>query len=337
MTTTYRLFPASLMLMPLVFFLMIGMGVSNSHGNDTPSWFTINAPGAHSDWRVIPVPRRSLNTPGTQPELHEHGNPTNFEQWALERINASRANPGKAAGDFGVALNQGLPPGTISSSPKPPLAFNPRLIDAARGHSGWMLATQKFSHTGRGGSTPKVRVAGAGYVLTGTWSCAENIGWSGTTGPFNPEQHLRNVLRELFRSPGHRVNTLAENLDEIGIGIFTGRMMDFNSVMVTEKYAGNSARMKPLLLGVVFNDINGNGMYDPGEGIEGVTLFLNNGAYFAVSSASGGFAIPLHGLDGRATLIATGEGVPGFVVRNVNLKDHNIKVDLDISRLSPQY
>ena len=92
--------------------------------------------------------------------------PTDVEQYLVELINRARANPAAEAARFGIDLNEGLPAGTISTAPKPPLAVNPFLTDAARGHSQWMLDHDVFSHTGAGGSTPTQRMQAAGYVLT---------------------------------------------------------------------------------------------------------------------------------------------------------------------------
>ena len=107
-----------------------------------------------------------------QPVLYSHGEPTSFEQYMLELINAARANPGAEAARLGIELNQGLDPGTIADTPKPPLAFNPLLIRAARRHSDWMLATGIFDHTGAGNSSPTDRALNEGY----TFHVAENIG-----------------------------------------------------------------------------------------------------------------------------------------------------------------
>ena len=52
------------------------------------------------------------------------------------------------------------------------------------------------------------------------------------------------------------------------------------------------------LVGVVYADANGNGEYDPGEGIAGVTVSMDGGRYYAVTSASGGYALPLVNADG---------------------------------------
>jgi serralysin len=154
-------------------------------------------------------------------------------------------------------------------------------------------------------------MSAAGYVFSGSWSWAENIGWSGTTGPLNEEVHLRTVIEGLFHSPGHRRNTLAEHLEETGIGVLTGIMDGYNAVMVTEKFASSGSTPTPMLLGVAYNDLNENGVYDLGEGVEGVTVLPDKGQYYAVTSASGGFAIPVQGLSGTLTLNVSGGGLPG--------------------------
>ncbi|MDF3043687.1 MAG: hypothetical protein K0Q71_6393 [Thermomicrobiales bacterium] len=73
--------------------------------------------------------------------------PTAYEQYFLELVNRARLDPRAEAARFGVGLDDGLAGGTISTAAKQPLAFNPLLIDAARGHSAWMVATDTFSHT----------------------------------------------------------------------------------------------------------------------------------------------------------------------------------------------
>ena len=53
-----------------------------------------------------------------------------------------------------------------------------------------------------------------------------------------------------------------------------------------------------MLTGVAYHDANGNGQYDPGEGVAGATVTMDGGAYYAVTSASGGYALPLVNADG---------------------------------------
>jgi serralysin len=101
--------------------------------------------------------------------------PTNHEQYMLELINRARANPNaEVQRNVDVNdLNQGLSPGTISTSAKQPLAFSLSLIDASRKHSQWMLDVDKFSHTGINGSSPGDRMQAAGYSFTGSWTWGE--------------------------------------------------------------------------------------------------------------------------------------------------------------------
>ena len=57
--------------------------------------------------------------------------PTDHEQYVLEMINRARLDPLGEAARYGIDLNQGLSGGTLNGTPKQPLAFNPKLIDAA--------------------------------------------------------------------------------------------------------------------------------------------------------------------------------------------------------------
>src|SRR5205085_86105 len=101
--------------------------------------------------------------------------PTNLEQYMVELINRARANPTAEAARYAIALNEGLPAGTISTAAKQPLAINPNLTDGARKHSQWMIDTDVFSHTGSGGSQPDDRMSAAGYTFRVPWSWGENI------------------------------------------------------------------------------------------------------------------------------------------------------------------
>src|SRR5687767_490853 len=124
--------------------------------------------------------------------------PTAHEQYLVELINRGRANPSAEATRYGTALNEGLPAGTISTTPKQPLAINPNITDAARKHSQWMIDNDVFSHTGASGSDPGDRMETAGYVFTGSWTWGENIAWRGTTGTPNATTETANIHRDLY-------------------------------------------------------------------------------------------------------------------------------------------
>jgi cyclophilin family peptidyl-prolyl cis-trans isomerase/uncharacterized protein YkwD len=222
---------------------------------------------------------------------YSHGDPTDYEQMMLELVNAARANPAAEAARLGIDLNQGLAAGRISADPKPPLAFHTLLIQAARNHSDWMLSSGIFDHTGAGGSTPTQRAAALGYAF----GVAENIAYRSSSGALDLGDATRRNHEGLFKSAGHRTNLMEPSYMVVGLGARTGRFEGLNAQMVSQGFSsgGNSSDSGPFLLGVVFDDKNGNGIYDAGEGLSGVRVEPDFGGWHAVTSSSGGFAVPL--------------------------------------------
>ncbi len=233
--------------------------------------------------------------------VYSHGEPTHLEQFMLELINEARANPSAEAARLGIVLNDGLDANRIGAASKQPLAFHPRLIQAARTHSDWMLATDVFSHTGAGGSTPTERARAAGYPF----SAAENIAYYSTQGPLDSVEAVAGSHDGLFKSPGHRTNLMEPTYSVIGLGVREGDFNGWNAQMVSQSFSegGESVDSGPFLLGVVFDDKNGNERYDPGEGLEGVRVEPDHGGYFALTSASGGYAVPLPPVETRSEIV----------------------------------
>jgi len=60
------------------------------------------------------------------------------------------------------------------------------------------------------------------------------------------------------------------------------------------------------IVGTVWRDLNGNNRYDPGEGIGGVTVTSNAGTFYAVTSQSGGYAIPVTMAPGTYQVVFSG-------------------------------
>jgi hypothetical protein len=255
--------------------------------------------------------------------------PTQLEQYYLELVNRARANPegevsrlaGQPWGDEGspapADLDEGLAPGTISPAPKPPLAFDTRLVQAASAYSDHLLATEQFSHTAQG--TAHSRMHAAGYVFTPPSSSGENLAITASNGPHpinaaRIEQHHEGLFIDFdVTGRGHRINLLDPGFREIGIAIradsnglsyFGGA---FNDVLSTQKFARSAGRT--FVTGVIYHDHNSNGHYDPGESAGILALSVRNGANATVASGtsfgSGGYSINLHGLPGGSyTLVA---------------------------------
>ena len=74
-------------------------------------------------------------------------------------------------------------------------------------------------------------------------------------------------------------------------------------------------------------DRNGNGSYDSGEGLPGVTVTPSQGRYYAITSSSGGFVIPSPAIGGAIALTADGGGLQSPVRRKLTLTANNVKMD----------
>ena len=246
-----------------------------------------------------------------------------YEQYLLELINRARANPTAEATRFGIDLNEGLSPGSISAAAKQPLAANDLLNAAAAGHSQWMLQADVFSHTGRGGSSAGDRIEDAGYDEWRTWG--ENISYRGG-GDVRSRAVVENHHEGLFRSSGHRENILNDRFSEIGLGQEYGEFRGFNASMLTQNFA--SDRGDPFLLGVVFNDRDRDGFFDPGEELPGVSVrAAGQGA--TATGAGGGYEMRVD--DGASFAVSfSGGRLAGPIWINSRIGDENVKLDLRV-------
>lgn len=251
---------------------------------------------------------------------------TDAEQFLIELINRARLDPSAEAARYGTALNSGLSSGTISTSAKQVLAPNELLHDAASAHSNWMLSTNTFGHAGVGNSDPGDRMEDAGYRFSGTSSWRENLAWSGSTGSVNLEQAISAHHRGLYESKGHRVNTFAENIREIGVaqeyGKFTYNGTTFNASMLTEKFALSGS--SKFVTGVAYRDSNNNDFYSIGEGLSG--YWVREGSVTERTASAGGYALDVG--SGSTATVKVGSGSTVLATVNLDMSDGNAKLDV---------
>jgi hypothetical protein len=225
------------------------------------------------------------------------------EQYLLELINAERAKVGAQ-----------------------PLAFDNDLSEAAEGHSRWMLATDVFSHTGSGGSSPTTRMKNAGYVLEGSWATGENIAWATTRAPTGYADEVKLLHTNLMNSSGHRANILNPNFREIGLGFEVGDYKGRTSAFVTENFAKTGTAL--FLTGVAFDDKDGDRFYDPGEGMGGITVTAKSSTgltYKTTTMTAGGYDLALKA--GTYTVTFSGPGIQTST-QSVTIGTKNVKRDL---------
>ena len=255
-------------------------------------------------------------------------NVTAGEQLMLELINLARLDPGSEAHRLGIDLNEGLAAGTLTADAKQPLAFDDRLVAAARSHSLWQIDNDVFSHTGVAGSSPGDRMTAAGYVFEGLWGWGENISWYGVMpGPVDAAAAIAVQHDGLFLSPGHRTNLLDDRMREIGvgqgIGSFTQDGKTWSASVVSQDFAFSGSRV--FLTGVLYQDTDSDSRYDLGEGLGNrrVALVEGGSETSVQTNAHGGYEAAIGPGPNR---IGFGGTTP--VVVDVQITDRNVKLDL---------
>jgi hypothetical protein len=273
----------------------------------------------------------SFLSPGVKAAvLYDSGNSTAEQQLVLEYINRARSNPIAEGQRLGIDIHEGLADPTLVG-PRPPLAMNMKLLSIAQAHVQDMYNLNYFSHNDPNGTTPYGRMINAGYYYA---RAGENM----AAGTYDSATELEDFMMLDSGTPGrpHRMNLL-DAIEpypcnyppcvyyEIGIGYYQGpSMTSYGNSFITEDF-GTRSNGGPFLLGVVYNDANHNNFYNIGEGIAGVTITATSGTYFAISSTSGGYAIPI-GTSGTITVTASGPGFGPFT-KTVALTGSNVKVD----------
>lgn len=248
------------------------------------------------------------------------------EQYLLELINRARLDPQAEAARFGLSLNAGLSAGTISGTPRQVLAHNTELEQAAIAHSNWMLETDTFSHTGENGSDPGDRIVEAGYELRGSWTWRENLAWTGSTGAIDLAQAVEDHHEGLYRSEGHRENTFASDIREIGVGqvagSFTHEGSTFNASMLTLNFASSGTEY--FITGVAYTDADGDDFYGIGEGTAGLTISADGAS--GTTAAAGGYGIAVDAAEAVAVTVSLGADILATLA--LDLTDGNAKLDV---------
>ena len=249
---------------------------------------------------------------------------TAAEQYMLELINRARLDPLAEAARYGIDLNEGLAPGTLTGTARQVLAPDVQLEMAAQTHSEWMLQNDVFSHTGAGGSNAGTRIAQAGYTDMRSW--AENLSMRGTTGTLDLEEAIALQHESLFLSEGHRVNTLSGGLREIGIaqvaGQYTSGGTTYNTSMVTQNFGTAGADV--FVTGVAYADHDQDAFYSVGEALSGV--WVEAAGSRSTTAAAGGYSVAVD--PDSAVAVTVGQGGSVLATLTLDLSAGNGKLDL---------
>jgi Cysteine-rich secretory protein family len=237
---------------------------------------------------------------------YSHGDPTDLEQYMLELVNRARTNPAQE-GRFLDQVNTAYSRQSRADHPEyftnlpvefsaylaaPPLAFNPVLLRTAREHSSDMVSNNYFAHNTPSGHTPFERMTNEGYQYA---TAGENLSGMGCLTAADVVESHYGLMVDCYNISdatdhlGHRLNLLTADFKEVGIG-FAGT---HDRGAGTQDFASRQSNPVCFIVGVVYRDKNSNGQYDPGEGISNVLVTPNLGGNMALTSASGGYAVPI--------------------------------------------
>jgi hypothetical protein len=287
--------------------------------------------------------------------VYSIGDPTPEEQLYLEDINRARANPPIE----GLFLSQATDPDILSAydyfnvdlplmvlqfsviAPAQPVAFNAKLIDAARRHSQDMFQNIYQDHTGTDGSTPGTRVADSGYpyqtVAENIYATAESV-FYGHAGFEVDWGNGPTSVGGMQNPPGHRNNIHNPVFKEAGVGVVLGINgtvpVHYSGPQVVTQELGTQQGAKPLITGVAYYDLNGNNFYDVGEGVGGVNVTVNGQTTSAITARSGGYAVPVTG-GGTYTVTFSGGGFAGQSSTIIITNSENHKLDFIPAYVAP--
>jgi hypothetical protein len=149
-----------------------------------------------------------------------------------------------------------------------------------------------------------------------------------------PEDALAGLIIDSGVSPpGHRYQLLSiggvpyTGEQQTGVGIVLNGTGSYHNYYTID--SGYTADTSPFLLGVVYSDLNHNGLYDNGEGLGGVTITAigSGGTYQTTTWGSGGYNLQV--LPGIYTVTASGGAMGSGVSRVVAVGLSNYRLNFN--------
>ena len=248
------------------------------------------------------------------------------EQWLVYLLNRARHDPAAYQNEAGLAVD------LSQIAPRPPLAVNDQLMQSAGLRSDEMAQYDYLGHQSPvTGAWPNELARDQGYALPSAWPNDTNYIESIAAGDWYDRADV--PLEALIVDQGlpaatHRRHLLgvdgfyAENR-EIGVGLATEPDSTYGHYWTVHIARRENADV--FLTGVVFADSDGNGRYDAGEGLPGVTIQTNQAT--ATTNDAGGFSLAVP-LNGRYQVLASGPGLAVPVTGSAWVAGANVEVDI---------
>lgn len=277
----------------------------------------------------------------TEDGLHPDGNEQQFV-WLMNRARGNPAQEGiwlAATGDpvvvdyinkFGVDLDL-LREEFAGYSTKPPAAFDVRLFNAAQEHSLYLISIDGQSHDGQ-----LERIDEAGFRFTSARGNVYSYTQSTIHGHagFNIDWGYSEDGSGMQDGRGHRMAVMSIDGDYTNVGLAAVQENDSVTLVGPLVVSGNYCfadtaypdHYNRFLVGTVWQDRDGDSMYDPGEGMGGVTVMPDHGLYYAVTGGSGGYSIPVLAA-GDYVVTFSGGGVPERTTLSTSIGTESVLLD----------
>lgn len=247
-----------------------------------------------------------------------------MEQEFVYRVNRARHDPAA------YQAEQNLPASVATAPPRGPLAINDELSNSSDVKANDMVARNYFAHTDPSGVQPNQLARNVGYPLPDSYPNDANFIESISAGTTQDNASLVLdflVTDEFDPGLGHRRQLLgiddfnAANR-EIGVGFSSSTGATF-----TNYWAIHIARRQdPLnfVTGVVFDDADGDGRFDAGEGLPGVTITVDS-TITTTTNAAGGWSVAVG--DGEHSIVANGGSFVGYSTATAEVAGDNVQID----------
>ncbi len=297
-------------------------------------------PGMRLKNSVFATPAAAPSVEWTYHRTADGQHPNGDEQQIMWLMNQARQNPTAEgvwlakAPEFAVARNYFkvdtllLQAEFASYASKPPAAFDMRLYTAAKAHSDDLIARDAQDHNGQFD-----RIDAAGFQWQ---SCRGNVFSYATDalnahGGWNIDWGFGSGGMQDGR--GHRMAIMAVDGNYTNVGIAAVPESNTNTRVGPLVATGNYCQAQEngvdhfnrFIVGTVWQDLNSNSRYDPGEGLPNILITPNQGRYFAITAASGGYAIPIM-TPGAYQITFSGSGIT--ITRSAQVDSQSVLLDL---------
>ncbi|MGI9432528.1 MAG: PKD domain-containing protein [Myxococcota bacterium] len=250
--------------------------------------------------------------------------PSAHEQEGLWALNRARQDPAAYGDEIDLDLTGVLP--------RQPLALNINLTGSARFHAEEMLGHDYFAHTSEvTGIGPNQMAVDHGYDVFGSglgmpWGTTNNIesiAFGQNLIADYPAALELLIIDDGVPGVGHRMHLLAiaagwQDHSEVGFGRAATGSTRYYAI-----HTGYRSVADRFVTGVVYDDLDGNGRYDRGEGLPGVTVDVDG--VTAVTYTEGGYSIPVD--PGSYMVTCSGGAFVGEVIGLIDVSTQNVEAD----------